>query len=272
MQPQLAVSFARDAAGRTFLAQQRSTHPFHLCKLLYRPDDPPGLATLYVQGCSGGLFEHDRWAVEVCIRAGARAHVTTAAATLVHRMPHGGSAAQTLHLRLEPEGLLEYYPDPLILFSGSRLTCRTVIALSPGARLIAIDSFLPHRLPGDGTPFDFLDSELRVSDARGTLLARERYRVQGHVLCEGVPGVTGTFGCQGSVLVLGAGAAPLGAIRGALEGQAGARGGASLLPDESGVIARILGRDGASLRAALVRVWAAARATLGIEPAHERPK
>jgi urease accessory protein len=173
---------------------------------------------------------------------------------------------------VEPDALLEYYPDPLILFSGSRLASRTVLELSPGARVIAIDSFLPHRLPDDSTPFEWLDNQLRVEDAAGGLVARERFRVTGAALSAGAPGVTGTLGCQGSVLVLGAGAAPLAALRNALAEQFGVRGGASVLPDGSGVLARVLARNGATLRAVLQQAWAAARTALGVEPGRARLK
>lgn len=272
MQPQLAVCFARDASGRTFLARQRATYPFHLCRPLYRPEDPPGLPTLYVQGCSGGLFEGDRWLLDVAANAGASAHVTSAAATLVHRMPHGGCAQHEQRLRVEPGALLEYFPDPLILFSRSRLCSRTVICLAPGARVIAVDSFLPHRLPDDAAPFDWFESSLQVEDPSGELLARDRFRATGAELERKVPGVTGAFGHQATLLVLGAGARPLEPLRRALESGERLRAGASLLPEDTGVMARILASDGPALRGALHRAWSAARVALGVVAGRVRPK
>ena len=53
--PQLAVTFAVDGGRRrTHVGAQRATHPFHICRALYRPEDPEGLCTLYVQGCWAG--------------------------------------------------------------------------------------------------------------------------------------------------------------------------------------------------------------------------
>lgn len=272
MRPQLAVSFARDATGRTFVARQRSTHPFHLCRSLYRPEDPPGLPTLYIQGCSGGLFEGDRWHLELAARASACAHVTTAAATLVHRMPHGGCAEHEQHLQAEPGALLEYLPDPLILFSGSRLRSRTLIRLGPGARVIAADSFLPHQLPDDPAPFDWFESTLEIEAPDGEPLARDRFRATGAELLRAVPGVTGRFGHQATLLVLGTGGRPLEPLRSALEGGERLRAGATLLPEEAGVMARILASDGPALRSALQRAWSAARGALGVVPGRARPK
>ncbi|MDB4973149.1 MAG: hypothetical protein JWN48_1490 [Myxococcaceae bacterium] len=276
--PQLMVSFARDRRGRTYVARQRSTHPFHLCRPLYRPGDPEGLASLYVQGCAGGLFEGDRVALSFGVHGGAEAHVTTAAATIVHRMPHGGHAEQDVQLELARGAWLEHFPDPAIMFPRSRLRTKLCVRVAAGARLLAVDSFLAHRLPDDEAPFDWLDSSLRIEDLSGRLLARERFVARGQAFCDGSVGVTAGLGgpralpCQGTVLALGAGSLPLHALREAWPAQAGLLGGATLLPNELGVLGRVLASDGATLRRALHAAWLAVRAALGIADGGARPK
>jgi urease accessory protein len=266
--PHLAVTFAADRSGRTYVARQRATHPFHLCRALYRPEDPPGLCTLYAQGCAGGLFEGDRLAVTLAAEGKARAHVTTAAATIVHRMPGGGRAEQTVELAVADGALLEHWPDPLILFPGSRLVSRLRVRLARHARLIALESFLAHRLPDDDGPFDWLEGLLQI-ESEGMERARERFVARGTAMRAGAPGVMGSHLCQGTVLVLGAGSAPLEGLRQAF---GPAYGGASLLPGEVGVVGRVLTADGASLRAVLQRAWGAARAALGLPAGQVRPK
>jgi urease accessory protein len=137
-EPQLAVSFARDGQGRTYLERQRASYPYHLCRPLYRPDDPPGLSTLYIQGCAGGLFEGDRVGARVRVATAGAAHLTTAAATIVHRMPNGGHAEQRVELEAGAGSFLEYCPDSLILFPASRLSNQLLIRLEAGARVIAL--------------------------------------------------------------------------------------------------------------------------------------
>jgi urease accessory protein len=270
--PQLAVSLAKDRTGRTYLASQRATHPYHLCRPLYRPEDPPGLSTLYVQGCAGGVFEHDRLTAIVRVAAGAAAHVTTAAATIVHRMPNAGHAEQNMRLEVAADALLEHFPDPLILFPGSRLTNRLDIQVGAGARVIAIESVLAHRLPDDETPFDWFDNQLRIENECGQLIARERWRATGESWRARRVGVTGSFDCQASVLVLGASSAALAPLRAALRDTPDIRAGASNLPGGAGVFARILATDGVALRASLQQAWSAARAALGLQPGRARPK
>src|SRR5215470_13883408 len=87
--PHVDLGFSADRAGRTALRRQRVTYPFHVGRTWQVPGDPAGMATLYVQSCSGGLFQHDDLAWHIVASEGARAHVTTAAATIAHRMEDG---------------------------------------------------------------------------------------------------------------------------------------------------------------------------------------
>ena len=75
-------------------------------------------------------------------------------------------------------------------------------------------------------------------------------------------GRMGGHACLGSLFVLGAGAAPLAPLRAALEGRPGVYGGASTLPGDAGVVARLLAADGETLRAGLAAAWTAARTAL----------
>src|SRR6185369_1487808 len=56
---QAELEFARDANGATYVHRQRVGYPFHVGRSLKMPGDPPGMPTLYLQSCSGGIFEGD---------------------------------------------------------------------------------------------------------------------------------------------------------------------------------------------------------------------
>src|SRR5437763_6374150 len=60
----LALEFSRDPRGRTFLSRQYAAYPFHICRTQYL-DARSELATVYIQSCSGGLYENDRLQIEV---------------------------------------------------------------------------------------------------------------------------------------------------------------------------------------------------------------
>jgi hypothetical protein len=87
-----------------------------------------------------------------------------------------------------------------------------------------------------------------------------------------VPGGGGAFDHRATLLVLGAGAAPLGPLRSAIGKDARLRAGASALPEEAGIFARLLASDGATLRDTLQRAWVAVRVALDLKPGRARPK
>ena len=79
---QVEIAFAGAAGTRTFLRRQRVAYPFHVGRALYLPGDPAEFCTVYLQSCSGGLFQKDRLGIALTGASGARAHVTTSASTV----------------------------------------------------------------------------------------------------------------------------------------------------------------------------------------------
>lgn len=271
--PQLDLAFLADASGRTTLRCQHVTYPFHVGRSWPVPGDPAGMATLYVQSCSGGVFQNDDLAWRIVARAGAKAHVTTAAATIVHRMD-SGHARQAVTLEAENASLLEYLPDSLILFRGARLFNELTLRVHPQAVVMAWDAIVPHDPSGNGGTFDWIASDLRVQTPDGTTLARDRYRLEGGVLSRRTPGVTGLFEYQGAFVVVQQQVPPralVDALRSAVPSGAGLYAGVSSLPGDCGAWVRVLASDTALLRDALERAWYSARKLItGAEPRPRR--
>jgi urease accessory protein len=265
--PQVDLCFAGDNTGRTWLSRQRAAYPFHVGRCLTLADAPTGMATACIQCCSGGIFEHDQlcWNIEAGARA--LAHVTTSASTVVHSMENG-EARQDVTVAVAAGAVLEYFPEPLILFPAARLRNRLRIRLDDGALVLAWDALLAHD-PTRGTApdqparwFDRIHSELSVESSDGRLLARDRYLLSGSVLASGLPGVTGPFRCHGTFVVLGNGlpaATIVNALRAALDSAGGAYAGVSSLPNACGVLVRVQALDAVALRAALHSVRASVR-------------
>jgi urease accessory protein len=265
--------FATDAEGRTFLARQYASYPFHVCRAQYLDPDQPDMASLYLQSSAGGLFAGDRLALSFATHAGARAHVTTAASTIVYRMEEG-EARQTTALEARPDSLLEYLPDPAILFPQARLHSHLSLRLAAGARAIVGESFLAHDPAGMGEPFGLFESEMQVTDWGGRLLALDRFRVTGAEMNVRIVGVNGPYLMQGTLLVLGDGLESglmLAALRAQFTQDPAVHGGVSTLPNGAGIWARILAAEGAALTSVMTSLWSAARCQLtGVSPAQRR--
>ena len=267
------VGFARAEDGRTYLDRQFASYPFHLCRPHHFAGDPPGMATLYLQSCAGGIYKGDRLGAHIVAGDGAQAHVTTQAATIVHD-GEGEDAIQETVLEARAGSLLEYLPDPLVLFPGASLSTRLRARVHERAALVLGDSFIPHDPDGRGRMFDRLDAEIWVENEDGRPLARDRFDLRGSLLAVALPGVNGTFMAQGTVFVVGRtrpAETTAAALREALEGIGGLYAGASTLPNGCGAVARLLAADGVALRAGMGAAWAAARRSLvGGTPAPRR--
>ena len=270
--PQVELGFVRDADGATFMRRQRVGYPFHVGRHLKMSGDPPGMPTVYLQSCSGGVFGGDDLRLRFTASEGAAAHVATAAATVVHSM-ESGAARQTVELHAGDGSLLEYLPDALIMFPRARLSSAVRIKAHPGATLIVSASVLLHDPKGRDERFDWLRAETMIEDAQGSLLARDRLQIDGAQLARGLAGLAGPWTAQASLYVVSRarGAAELAAaLRGALD-VPGTYAGATILPNQCGAWARILATDAAALHEALFCAWAALRQILtGAAPTPRR--
>ncbi|PYT29115.1 MAG: hypothetical protein DMG58_16920 [Acidobacteria bacterium] len=92
------------------------------------------------------VLEGDRLSVELDVRPSARAQVTSTGATRLYRSrPEAEPAEFTMYVRAHEGALLEYLPDPLIPFAGSRYRQRTVVNLEHDAGLFWWDTVAPGR-------------------------------------------------------------------------------------------------------------------------------
>ena len=270
----LEVAFAADARGKSYLARQYASYPFHLCRAQYLDPDLPDMASLYVQTSAGGIYSGDRLNVEIRAEPGAKAHVTTQASSIAYRMPEG-EARQRILLSGGTASLLEYLPDPTILFPESRLRTNLTLEPGPGALIVTGDSFLPHDPDGAGRDFGFYAGATRIVDPEGRLLSLDRFRFDGADWSAGRAGVSGSRRMQGTLVAAGDAAAPealLDALRdGLAKAPPAVYGAASVLPNRGGAWARLLAADGAELTATMTALWAALRESItGHLPARRR--
>ena len=270
----LELVFAPDAENRSFLAHQFASYPFHVCRTQYLDPEQPEMASLYLQSSAGGLFAGDRLSVSISVKAGAKAHVTTPASTIVHRMPEGKARQRTL-LEAGPESLLEYLPDPIILFPQARLRSGCHLRLGEGATAILADAFLSHDPAAAGEPFGIYESETELTDAAGRRLMLDRFRVSGAEAQASEVGVMGGRTMQATIFAVSNAVAPTTlqtALRRAMETCGpSVYGAASLLPNSCGAWARLLADDGAALKDAVERLWSCAReAVTGVRPVPRR--
>lgn len=260
---QAELEFACDADGVTYLHRQRVGYPFHVGKALKLPGDPKGMPTVYLQSCSGGVFEGDDLRMRIFAGKDSTAHVGTAAATIVHSM-QDRPALQQVEIDAQAGAFIEYMPDAFILFPRAKLSSRVVVRAHPTATVILGDAMLLHDPEGADECFGWLQSDTAIKSAEGRFLVRDRFRVEGSQLTRGLAGVTGKWRAQASLFVV-TSAVPavdlVASMRAALT-LSGIYAGATTLPNQSGAWARMLATDAAALKTAVFAAWSAARRIL----------
>lgn len=270
----LSLEFAADGDGRSYLRRQFASYPFHVCRVKYLDAADPAFATLYVQSCSGGIYEDDELSLELIARRNTNSHVTTQASTIVHTMSRG-MASLRMQITAEENSYTEFLPDPQILFAGSMLASTIRVTAAKSATVVLCDSLLSHDPSGlNGSPQHYCSS-LLVEDEAGKQLAADRLTLTENAFSDRRPGVLGQYNAQGTLLVISRDA-------NARRIQAGVREldimernfviGVTQLPNEAGYLCRLLARDGVALKRTMGALWQMVRLGLrGHEPA-ARPK
>lgn len=260
----LQLQFAPAPDARTYISHQFGRYPFHICRAQYLDVEPADMATVYLQSSAGGIFADDRLSTSLHVLPGAKAHVTSQASTVVHRMDLG-DAVHTVDIRAEGDGFLEYMPDPMILFPNATLSSCVNVSKDPESTVVLTDAYLAHDPAGGDEVFDCLHNEIRIEDLGGSLLCLDRNVFSGGVFTGERVGVTGCHGVQGTFVVLNGTVSrePLcNALRDGLQAHSGVYAGVSELPNGSGVWARLLAQEAVVLRAALNDLWRTARKML----------
>ncbi|OCT16619.1 hypothetical protein A8709_08050 [Paenibacillus pectinilyticus] len=100
---------------------------------------------VYMMDCSPGLMAGDHYDISVRLEEGARVFLTNQSFTKVHPSLGMEGSTQRQTLRLEAAALLEYIPEPLMLYKDANLFAETEVHLAKGSALIFSDVICPGR-------------------------------------------------------------------------------------------------------------------------------
>jgi len=200
----------------------------------------------------GGMTGGDRFAIEIALGEGARLTAGTAAAEKIYRSI-GPDAEMTVRLDVAAGGRLAWLPQETILFDGAQLKRRIDIDLAQGASLVMAEAVVFGRAAMDEAMNHGVFADRWRLRREGRLIFADNARLDGAIAEKLSASAVAAGGiAMASVLVAPAGEAKLSRVR-ALDfvGEAG-------ISAWNGIaLARLCGRDGASLRHDLIAVLAA---------------
>ena len=198
---------------------------------------------------SGGVAQGDRLATRIEAGPGTRLTVASQAAERFYRSPGGDAAVVRTGLTVGAGAALEWLPQETILFDRCALDRRLEIDLAEDSWLLAVETLVFGRaLMGETVQEASLRDVIRVRRA-GRLLLHDAIRLEGPVQAALARPAVAAGGRAVATLIYAAPDAParLDALRDAL---AEYEAGASVI--EGMLVARVVARDGACARAAIV--------------------
>ncbi|HWS13499.1 MAG TPA: urease accessory protein UreD, partial [Rhodocyclaceae bacterium] len=194
----------------------------------------------------------------------ARAHVTTQSATKVHSMD-ANCAVQTQSLALAEGAYLEFLPEPPIPHRRARFLSDTRISIAPTATLLYSEIVQPgrkHHHPDECFGATLLSLALAAERPGGRTLFTEKLVIDPARRPLRQTGVMGSFDVFGNVILL----TPREAadrvharVGAEVDEASGLAFGACQLPNDAGLVFKVLGRETAQVKAKVREFWAIAR-------------
>jgi len=270
----LELRFARGGNGATVLVERSQRFPLRLTTPFHLDPAQPGMAFVYVQNPTGGVFGGDRLSLRITAEPGAQVHVTTPSATKVYRAG-AAAASQDLTFVVGEGAYVEYVPEPLIPFAGARLEQEVTLEIDEGGSFFGVESVAPGRL-ARGEELEYERLELWTSAVRGSSeLFADALVLEPRSRPPGVRGILGRHRFLATALAvlpedgLGELAAELDRVATSRQEVTAA---ACELPSGAGAIVRALASAPGPLRLTVDEAWAAVRRRLLGSPLPPRRK
>jgi len=268
----LELSLGRNG-GTTRIEHHYQRAPLHVYRPIHLDEYLPEMAFVFVQQFGDGYVDGDRCRIDIDCGPGTAVHVTTQAATNVYRSERN-FAGQLVGLRIRSGAVLEYLPDAVVPFRGSRFLQRMCVTADSDATAIVGEVLLPGRVAhGELHAYEIYWSETEARRPDGTLLFADLLRLR--------PGENlGSLGRLGSsdivaTLYVVTERKPADELVEVLRDSLADRdvlAGVSELPNGCGVSVRLLGRTSKTVRTALTGAWQAVRLPLLGAPAPDLRK
>lgn len=162
--------------GRSTLTQLQRQTPLLVQQALYWDEAMPQLPICMVLSVGGGTLQGDRLSIDVEVADGACAHVTTQGATRIQAMD-ANCALQAVNLSVGAGAYLEYLPDVLIPYRRSRFASQTHVCLHPEGSLLLSEMVMAgrhHHGAGERFAYELLSLATRVFRPDGQAVFTEK--------------------------------------------------------------------------------------------------
>jgi urease accessory protein len=242
---------------KTVLKEQYSKVPLYTQRVLYLEESLPSMAYLFVISPSGGILQGDRYRMDITLSKDALFHLTTQGATRIYRMDKN-YATQVVNITVGEGCYFEFIPDQIIPYRDSRFYQKVLLNVHDNATMVYSELLVPGRV-ASGESFDYdicyLKTNARNQDGKLRFIDIAILEPKKRILKNS--GVLENFDVVGTVYIL----APANHIKelnslinSMIESYPKVYGGATILPNSSGVMVRLLGPFASDVRDVIIEV------------------
>jgi urease accessory protein len=242
---------------RTVAKEQYSKVPLFTQRVLYLEESLPSMAYLYIISPSGGILQGDRYRMDITLANNAFLHLTTQGATRIYRMDKN-YATQLVNIHVGEGCYFEYIPDQIIPYRNSRFYQNVSLNVHDNSTLIYSEILVPGRVgSGESFEYDICYMKTKAKNQNGNLrlidtaiLEPKRRNLKNFGVLEGFD-VFGTVYLLSNTIYV---KKLNDLINTMIESAPRVHGGATILPNSSGVMIRLLGSFASDVRNAIYEV------------------
>ena len=139
--------------SKTIVTEQRTQVPLYVQKALHYDETIPSMAHIFILSPSGGVLQGDRYRTDIELKNKAISHITTQGATRIYKM-NSNYATQMINLKVGKDCYLEFLPEQLIPYKSSRYYQKTTFTVDDSATLVYSETIVPGRV-AMGELFDY---------------------------------------------------------------------------------------------------------------------
>jgi urease accessory protein len=242
---------------RTVAKEQYSKVPLFTQRVLYLEESLPSMAYLYIISPSGGILQGDRYRMDITLANNALLHLTTQGATRIYRMDKN-YATQLVYINVGEGCYFEYIPDQIIPYRNSRFYQNVLLNVHDNSTVIYSEVLVPGRVgSGESFDYDICYMKIKAKNQTGNLrfidtaiLEPKKRNLKNFGVLEGFD-VFGTVYLLSNTIYI---KELNDLINTMIESAPSVHGGATILPNSSGVMIRLLGSFASDVRNAIYEV------------------
>ena len=236
----LDIELKGNDQNKTVITKQFSQVPLQIQRAVYPENSLPGMAYLYIISPSGGILQGDRYKTDIILRNNSTCHTTTQGATRIYSM-NSNSASQMVNITLDENCYLEYIPDQIIPYQNSRYYQKVNLNIHDNATLIYSEVLTPGRIAmNENFDYDICYLRTYCKNQNNKFRCLENMKIEPKENNMKIKGILGKYDIVGTVYILTKKEKLQKLEKMINEKIEFITSGTSILPNESGIIVKIL--------------------------------